>query len=314
MKEVFLGIDTSNYTTSAAVCSGGNVIASFKMPLNVENNSTGLRQSVALFQHIKALPDLMEKVRKTIGDCSVMAVGVSDRPSSRKDSYMPCFLAGVAAASSASAALGVPLYRFTHQLGHIKAAAFSSGLPEELEKEMIAFHVSGGTTDVLHVKNDSVTRIGGTLDLNAGQIVDRVGVQLGLSFPCGPALEDLASKSSYKKASCHVNGFSCNLSGLENMSQKMISDGYSHEDVAAFIILSVCKTLDKIISNIKSAPEYRDLPLLLAGGVMSNKLIKDFIQKKYGAYFAEPIFSSDNAAGVALLCEREYKRAKGIAQ
>ena len=181
------------------------------------------------------------------------------------------------------------------------AAVYSAIMPSLLKAPFAAFHVSGGTTEILLVEpHMQITKIGGTVDLTAGQAIDRIGVMLGLSFPCGPALEKLAQNGQIKRDKICVNELSCNLSGLENKAQKMLRDGVSKEDIAAYTIEFVRRTLAKMSENLRQ--KYPNIPILYAGGVMSCSIIKNDFEKRFGGYFAEAAFSSDNAAGTALLC------------
>ena len=297
-----LGIDTSNYTTSMALCSSeGKIVSNLKKLLPVKQGERGLRQSDAVFAHTLNLPE----VARALGKADIAAVAFSAWPRDNEGSYMPCFLCGKGYAESLSALLDVPCLAFSHQRGHIRAALYSAGAEHLIGTEYLAFHLSGGTTEVLHIKNGDVELIGGTNDLTAGQAIDRVGVMMGLSFPCGTELERLSDKGTAKKCKISVNGYSCNLSGLENLASKMYSEGSSKEDVAAFTIDFVLRTLDKITENLMR--DYPGLPLVYSGGVMSNSTIKNHFKEKYGAYFAEPAFSSDNAAGTALLAYDKLK-------
>lgn len=302
---VFLGIDTSNYTTSAAIVKNGSVDKNCRSPLDVREGERGLRQSDALFQHTKNLPSVMGEIgeRKDIS-----AIGVSARPRDVEGSYMPCFLAGVAAARSLSSILGVPCYEFSHQAGHIAAALYSCGREDLSDKRFIAFHVSGGTTELLLVDNMTVTRIGGTLDISAGQLVDRAGVLLGLKFPCGKELERISAPLESVSCISHVRGLECNLSGVENAVIRMLENGDDRSQVAAFTLKCVLRALDKLTEN--AIKEHGALPVIYAGGVMSNMLIRKQLSEKYDSYFAAPEFSCDNAAGVALLTERRYNENK----
>lgn len=291
-----LGIDTSNYTTSVALCDmNGKIEVNEKLILDVSEGKRGLRQSDAVFSHIKNLPAVFEK----IGKRDIAAVGYSAYPRDVEGSYMPCFLAGKNAACALSGILGIPLYAFSHQRGHIRAALYSADAQHLLGGEYIAFHISGGTTEVLLVKNGEISIIGGTKDISCGQAVDRVGVMLGLKFPCGAELERLITKEDDSKPKICVDGYYANLSGLENIGAKMINEGAGKNEVAAFTINFIKRTLEAITDNIKC--DHPTLPLLFSGGVMSNGIIREAFTNKYGAYFAEPAFSSDNAAGIALL-------------
>lgn len=298
---MFVGFDTSNYTTSVAVFDGKNVFQKKKL-LNVKQGERGLRQSDAVFQHTANMPCLIDDIKDVLQN--VTAIGVSSRPRSIDGSYMPCFLVGENTAVAASAFCNAPLYRTSHQIGHILAALYSVNRLDLVNEPFIAFHVSGGTTEALLVTPDNYEIINARLiaqstDLKAGQAIDRAGVMLGLNFPCGAELDKLAAKSSCEyKIKPAVKGLNCSLSGVENQAQKMLNNNEQHEDIAKFVITYIAETLDIMTQNIIS--EYGELPLLFAGGVMSNSIISKRLGEKYGAYFAEPQFSCDNAAGTAV--------------
>ena len=317
-KKCFVGIDTSNYTTSVAACDvDGKVIANLKAPLSVKSGERGLRQSDAVFAHTKNLPALMDKLSSIIADYEPIAIGVSATPRMVEGSYMPCFLSGIAAAHSFAAVNRLPIYTTAHQNGHVMAAIYSSGEADRLLKDrFLAFHVSGGTTEVLLVSpcmdkhGFCVELVGETDDINAGQAIDRVGVMLGLDFPAGRELEALASRYDGKteKRKICVKDCRCNLSGVENIAQKLYKDGESKEKIAAFTFDFIQRTLCEMASQ--AIEKYGIMPILFAGGVMSNKLMRAAIRDRFEAYFAEPEFSADNAAGVALLCRFAYMKDK----
>lgn len=309
MKRFYIGIDTSNYTTSCALfeASEKKFYSNVKRLLGVSEGERGLRQSDALFAHVKNLPEVTAEALSELTVSDLSAIGVSETPRSVEGSYMPCFLAGVSAASAMANMTRKPLWHFSHQDGHVMAAVWSGNSPDLLSREFIAFHVSGGTTEMLFVSPKEgrfkIEKIGGTADLNAGQAIDRIGVKLGLSFPCGIKLEELALASTEKIArdGICVRGLECNLSGLENRCDKLISAGKSHEYISAYVLDFIGRTLITLTKNAMA--EYGDLPVLYAGGVMSNGIIKKMISAEgFDARFAEPRFSSDNAAGCALLC------------
>jgi N6-L-threonylcarbamoyladenine synthase len=298
---VYLGIDTSNYTTSVALYdSDTKTVIQKKKLLPVKEGELGLRQSDAVFHHTVQLPELMDELLSD-SDIRISAVGVSDAPRRAEGSYMPCFLAGVSAATAASAATHKPLYRFSHQQGHIMAALYSSGREELYNKEFIAFHVSGGTTDVLLVRNGlDVKLIASSLDLKAGQAVDRVGVMLGFPFPAGRFVDELAQKSDKTyKINIKLKDGNCCLSGVENKCKKMLSDGENKEDICRYCIDYIMTALIKMAEYAKK--EYGELPMIFSGGVMSSKVISGCLTERLHASFAKPEFSSDNAAGIAVL-------------
>lgn len=308
----FLGIDTSNYTTSAALFdSEANTIIQSKKLLPVKAGELGLRQSDAVFAHVKQLGDMVQNVFDEYRE-EITAIGVSTRPRDIDGSYMPCFLVGEMAANCLGVALKAPVLPFAHQQGHVAAALYSAGRLDLFRERFIAFHLSGGTTEALLVEPSAeriirCTKIGGSMDLKAGQAVDRIGVMLGLPFPAGKYLEELALKSDRKfKIKPVMKGTECCLSGVENKCRKMLENGEKSEDIALFCLKSVeaalCGMTDATLS------EYGKLPLVYAGGVMSNCIIRNTIENKYGGIFAKPEFSSDNAAGIAVLAAEAYKR------
>lgn len=312
---LFCGIDTSNYTTSAALCNeAGDILANIKIPLPVKDGERGLRQSDAVFAHIKNLPILTEKLRDALDGRRIDAVAVSSKPRDAEDSYMPCFLSGVSAAGMLAAGAGCPIYTTSHQQGHVMASYATSGASVDklFDKypAFIAFHVSGGTTECLLAKPSSdefvIELIGGTLDLNAGQAIDRIGVALGYKFPCGPRMEESALRfnGNIKGIKISVSGGSCNLSGLENNAARMISEGVSEDEICAYTFEFVAKTLNAIAINVRE--QYGDLPIVWAGGVMSNSIIKKRLSSLGNVYFTAPQYSSDNAVGVALIGRNKF--------
>lgn len=313
-KGVILGIDTSNYTTSVALMdSDGELIANIKRPLPVKAGECGLRQSDAVFTHVKNIPSAMQEAGEYLGGRVPIAVGVSTRPRNLEGSYMPCFLSGVAVAESISASAGVPLYRYSHQCGHVMAAIYSSGRYDLLEKEnFCAFHVSGGTTEVLRVSPTETAflaeQVGGTKDLNAGQIIDRVGVFMGLPFPSGAHIEELALKNSSKIPTKRIAlaDLSVNLSGLENMAKDLYEKTGDKALTAAFVLDYVGRALCALAESYEQ--KYGKTDFIFAGGVMSNSIIKGMISKHFSASFAEPRLSSDNAVGIAALTLREISK------
>lgn len=313
-KHCFVGIDTSNYTTSLSFCNGeGEIVANLKCPLPVKEGERGLRQSDAVFLHTRNVPVLFEKARPYFDEYEPLAIGVSSSPRTQEDSYMPCFLAGKATASAVGAALNLPVYEFSHQNGHIMAAYYSSGASADvIEKKFIAFHVSGGTTEVLLVSPNefdfSCEIIGGTMDMNAGQAIDRVGVAMGLRFPCGPEMERLALSVAETTSSgirVSVTDGKCNLSGLENKAIKLFTDTGDKARTAKFVLDFIAETLAKITEQVQS--NYPSLPVIYGGGVMSCSILQKRLAGEK-VYFAEPDFSSDNAAGIALLTRRKHLR------
>ena len=301
----YLGIDTSNYPTSAALWLRSGELLQQKKLLPVREGALGLRQSDAVFAHVKQLGALLEPLLR---DCPepVAAVGVSTRPRDVEGSYMPCFLVGELAAQAAAAACRAPLHRFSHQAGHLAAALYSAGRLDLVGRRFGAFHFSGGTSECLLVGPDEalpfgVELVGRSLDLKAGQAVDRVGRMLGLPFPAGKYLDELAGRSQRQfRVRPVLRGLDCSLSGVENRCRQMLDRGEPACDIARLCMESILAAADGMTARFREA--YGPLPIVYAGGVMCNSLLRRELARRHrDCYFADPAFSADNAAGIAVL-------------
>ena len=306
---IYLGFDTSNYKTSAALFDSqtGKAWGESRF-LQVPEGSLGLRQSEALFQHVRSLGQITESLFEKTGRLPLAAVGYSARPRNQEGSYMPCFLAGESQGRTLAAALNVPFFACSHQQGHIAAAAWSAGRMDLLDRPMLAWHLSGGTTELLHVEPEGVnvkaTLLGGTSDISAGQLIDRTGVLLGLPFPAGKAVDQLAQAGQAKKFTVKLNDFTFSLSGMENKVKAMAEQGAEKADIARFALLTVADVVRR--TTLAALKQYPGLPVLCSGGVASNSLLRQ-VMEPLGAVFAQPRFSTDNAMGAAILTWRAVK-------
>ncbi len=303
-----VGFDTSNYTTSIA-CFNGISGENCSQLLPVKAGELGLRQSDTIFHHTKSLPDLSDRLFSLYPREQILAVGVSTRPRAVDGSYMPCFMVGYSHAKILSDALKVPLFTCSHQQGHVAASLWSARRLDLMDTPHLAWHLSGGTTELLLVepdgKNVKCTKIGGTTDISAGQLIDRTGVMLGLPFPAGRHL-DVCSKSAENtdvfRVKCESMQFS--LSGVENKVQKYFESCANPSETAAYalrcVIGAVCTATEQALKN------YPGLPIVFSGGVASNSLLREKTAR-FQPVFAEPRFSTDNAMGVAVLAYRQLE-------
>ena len=308
MRRVVIGFDTSCYTTSvAAVTVEGEVIASCRRLLPVKLGERGLRQSEGVWHHVRALPERLEELASHIRGCEIAAVCVSARPRDEADSYMPVFHAGDAQGRGLAAMLGVPCFFTTHQRGHIAAARVDSGV---VDGDLLAVHLSGGTTEILSLVGQELTLLGGTLDLHAGQVVDRTGVALGLPFPAGPHLEQLAVQGrseSRLTMTTRNGGLNCHLSGAETQVQRWIASGeLPREDIAREVYDLLSRTVARMICAAAEKTGIRQV--LIAGGVSSSALFRELVtdricrrDRNLRVCFGKPEYSGDNAVGTALI-------------
>ena len=301
---LILGLDTSNYATSMAVLDTADMrlVCDIKRFLPVREGQLGLRQSDAVFHHTQALPELLAAIGEQVDLRRVEAVGVSARPRPVEGSYMPCFTTGITFAKGMTALRGIPLITTTHQQGHIASALFACGEPDLFEKECLVFHVSGGTTDLLHCRGTQIlAQLGTSTDLYAGQAVDRVGVGLGYAFPAGVEVSRLAESCGEEiRPKVSVKGCSCSLSGLENQCSSLLKEGKSPAYVAKYCLLAVARTLEKMM--LAALKEHPGLPVVFAGGVMSSSVVRSYMHSRHPfVRFVDGKFASDNAIGVSVI-------------
>ena len=300
-----IGMDTSNYTTSIAYFDGIDGVNCSKL-LPVKQGELGLRQSDAVFAHTKSLPELSGRLFSHVQNAEITAVGVSTRPRAVEGSYMPCFMVGYSHAKLLSDMLDVPLVEVSHQQGHVAASLWSAGRLDLMDQPHLAWHLSGGTTELLLVepdgKNVVCTRIGGTTDISAGQLIDRTGQLLNLPFPSGKYL-DVLSKEAVRKETFKVkcNDMAFSLSGVQNKVQQFHADCPIPAETAAYALRCVVKAVYLATEQARKA--YPGLPVVFSGGVASNSMLRE-LTAPLNPVFALPQYSTDNAMGVAVLAHR----------
>ena len=304
-----IGIDTSNYTTSIAWFDGTDGLNCSKL-LPVKQGELGLRQSDAVFAHIKSLPELSGRLFSNVPGEDIAAVGVSTRPRAVEGSYMPCFMVGYSHAKLLSDMLQVPLVEVSHQQGHVAASLWSADRLELMDRPHLAWHLSGGTTELLLVepegKNVVCTKIGGTTDISAGQLIDRTGQLLQLPFPSGKHLDDLHCDAVMKdvfRVKCQDMYFS--LSGVQNKVKQFHDKVRDPKETAAYALRCVSKAVYTATEQALKA--YPGLQVVFSGGVASNSMLRSVLAP-VNPVFSQPQYSTDNAMGVAVLTHRMMEK------
>ena len=324
-KMYFMGIDTSCYTSSLAIVDRNEkIIYDGRILLEVGAGSKGLRQSEAVFQHTNNLPKLCEEAMKALDPAQLRCIGVSTRPRNQEGSYMPVFTAGYNLAKVVSSCIKVPIIECSHQQGHIVAGAWS--INKSYSDRYLVYHISGGTTELLLVEDagQEIEIVGGTEDLNAGQYIDRVGVALGIHFPCGKEMDKLCSvkSASLLELPISVKDTTLSFSGPESHVQRLIVKESNKGEafissICGSVFMNIAKALERTIGN--ACMKYNVKNVLMVGGVASNSIIREQLQdsKKLlskGICFdiSLPQYSSDNAVGAAIYTKREYEKLGGL--
>lgn len=306
MPKLYLGIDTSYYTSSLAlVDETGRLLEDRRRPLPVPEGLRGVAPSHGVWEHLNAMPSMVEEVLAGRRD-QIAAVAASVRPRPQEGSYLPAFRVGEGFGRSLAAALGVPFIPTTHQEMHVMAGLWSSDRAPQGER-FLAVHLSGGTTELLQVTRRrggfDEELLGGTQDLHCGQFVDRVGVALGLPFPAGPHLERLAAGATAPVSiPAFVRGRTVGFSGAEAAALRLVGK-VNAPDLALGLFHCVAKTLEKWLRPAMAETGLHEV--LIVGGVAANLLIRERLRSRLRANlsFAAPRFSVDNAVGVALIAK-----------
>lgn len=306
-----LGIDTSNYKTSVAIVDAeGQILADARRFLQVRDGERGLRQSEAFFQHIQQLPNLLtealSQAQSVDPDGKVVAISVSDRPRPVEQSYMPVFTAGVRMAQCfALGAESAPLQTFSHQEGHVRAAIYETDLLPT--NRFLALHFSGGTTEAVIWDGGKISIVGGTKDLAFGQVLDRTGVALGLAFPAGEALDQMALAAGPVKGNflppVHAKEGTIHLSGIESACAREIEKGIRPEILIPMLFQRLGGAMMELVLDLVAQTGCQDV--LFAGGVSSSQYLRAYIEEhakgRFRPVFGRRTLASDNAVGIALL-------------
>ncbi len=223
---------------------------------------------------------------------------------------MPCFLAGITAASAVAETAGAVLIKAAHQEGHIQSGFIGREAPHAGES-FLAVHASGGTTEILLCARDSggfsAEIIGGTADISAGQFIDRCGVAMGLGFPCGKAMDALYTRDADAlKLPLSVKGSRIFFAGGETRVRQLIDSGAEKNSIVRAVFDNIAASLAAAV--ICAVKESGIKKVLFTGGVSASVNIGAAVGEKLDGVcevrFAERRYCTDNAVGTALLGER----------
>jgi N6-L-threonylcarbamoyladenine synthase len=325
MTKCFLGIDTSNYTTSIAVVDQKrNLLFDARKLLTIQSGQRGLRQSDAFFQHIHNMPILFQKLSNTLKNYNIQGISVSSRPRPVEKSYMPVFRAGQSFGKSMAYLFNCTYQEYSHQENHIESAKWSLHAPIATEA-FIGVHISGGTTEILYVKNNEeasykIDIIGGTTDISAGQFIDRMGVKLGFNFPAGKDMDRLAMDQTVRhtlKLPVSVKDTYISFSGPETMAYKLLQQNENKTIAAQVVLKCIAQSLEKAIIN--SCRKMGLNQILIMGGVAASQYLRCYLsehlaKRNYMVHFGEGQYCTDNAVGVALLASKNKDTERSLTE
>jgi len=243
----------------------------------------GVVPEIASRAHLEALVPTMRRALDTAGIDRPDAVAATIGPG-----LAGALMVGVAAAKAYSAAWGVPFYAVNHLGGHLAADVYDHGpLPE-----CVALLVSGGHTHLLHVRSlgEPIVELGSTVDDAAGEAYDKVARLLGLGYPGGKVLDDLA-RTGDPEAVVFPRGmtgprddpYTFSFSGLKTAVARYVEANPAAvaADVAAGFQESVADVLTA--KAVRAASDLGVATLLIAGGVAANSRLREMAEQRCAA-------------------------------
>lgn len=274
-RKLILAIESSCDETSVAVIEDGNRILSNVVASQVKSHQRfgGVVPEVASRHHVEqillCLEEALEKAEVTPAELSAVAVTYGP-------GLVGALLIGISAAKAFAWANQLPLIPVNHMAGHIYAAQFV----KMLEFPLMALLVSGGHTELVYMKEAGEFEIiGETRDDAAGEAYDKVGRILGLPYPSGKAIDELAHQGQdtfhFPRAMLQEDNFDFSFSGLKSAfintvhNAEQRNEALDQADLAASFQASVIEVL--VTKTIKSCQSYPVKQLVVAGGVAANQ-------------------------------------------
>lgn len=315
-KLLTLAIETSCDETSAAVTENGRDVLSniISSQIEIHKDYGGVVPEIASRHHLRdinrVVDKALEEAGKTMDDMDM--IGVTYGPG-----LVGALLIGLATAKAYALAKDIPLVGVNHMHGHICANYIEH---RDLAPPFTAIIVSGGHTDLAEVTGYNSCRIlGCTRDDAIGEAYDKVARILGLGYPGGPAIDELAKKADperikFKRVFLEKGSKDFSFSGIKTAvlnymnTERQVGREPDVAHVAAGFQEAV---LDVIVTkSVETALERKDKKLVMAGGVAANSRLREMLEKKcedegIKLYYPSPVLCTDNGAMIG--CAAYYK-------
>ena len=297
-----LGIESSCDETSVAVIKNGREVLSniINSQIKIHEKFGGVVPEIASRNHIEAISDVTKEAlaqsNKTFNDIDNIACTYGP-------GLVGALLVGVSYAKGLSYALNKPLTGTNHIEGHIAGNYISH---KELKPPFLCLIISGGHTHLVHICDyDKFEILGRTKDDAIGEAFDKVARVIGLGYPGGPKVDNLAKegKANIELPKTHIDGLDFSFSGIKTA---IINLHHKNPDINKS---DLCASFEKYVTDIllentiKAAKMLDINTIALAGGVSANSYIREnFInleKEGYKIYYPDPILCTDNAAMIA---------------
>jgi len=322
---IVVGIETSCDETAVAVLDGGEILSNVVLSQQIHSNYGGVVPELASREHQKALPVILKQALQEAGikKENIECVAVTYGPG-----LIGALLIGLEFSKGLAFSLGVPIIGVNHLEGHLWSYTLEHDI---IDRDFVALIISGGHSIIVKVESfGKYTILGETLDDACGEAFDKVGKLLGLGYPAGKQIDELAKKGnpdfhrfptlkpSKDKLFLSFSGLkTAVLYYLRELSQEYINTHLS----------DICASFQKAVAEIlifrlkKAFKTYQYEHLVVAGGVAANSYLKKRFQEMANQLgikliVPSPVLCTDNGASIAKVgtfyLERNIKSSFGL--
>ena len=292
---ICLGIESTAHTFGVGIIdTKGKILANVKDSYTTEKG--GIHPTEAKEHHIKVADKIIEEalIEANIKSSDIDLISFSQGPG-----LAPCLIVGMEKAKELSKKLNVPFVGVNHCCAHLEIGRLLTKA-----KDPVLLYVSGANTQIIAYEGGKYRIFGETLDNGVGNFLDSFARELGLGFPGGPKIYDLALKGkNYIELPYVVKGMDISVGGiLTNLKQKINSGNYKKEDLAYSCQETVFAMLIEVAERAMAHCEKKEL--LLGGGVACNKRLQEMAkimckERNAKCFILENQFNVDNGLMIA---------------
>ncbi len=301
---MILGIESTAHTFGVGICYKGKILANVRDMYKTE--SGGIVPMESAKHHKRVAAEIYERALKEAGitEDKISVIAVSNAPG-----LAPCLYEGVGFAKELARRLGVKLIGVNHCIAHLEIGQ-SIGA-----KDPVLLYASGANTQVIAYAGGKYRVFGETLDVGVGNFIDKFARVLGLGFPGGPKIEELARTGRYIELPYSIKGMDVSFSGMATKLEQLYKKGDTKEDLAFSLQQTAFAMLVEAAERALAHTEKREL--VLGGGVACNSRLQEMCQvmcKEIGAKYFCPAkdLLVDNGAMIAFTGEIMLKAGNSV--
>jgi len=297
---IIVGIETTAHTFGVGVVKDGKVLSNVRDMYTTEEG--GIIPMDSAKHHVKVAEEVWVKALKDaeVDEKDVKAIAVSNAPG-----LVPCLIEGMKFAKKKCKELKIGLVCVNHCVAHLEIGRITGA------KDPVLLYASGANTQIIAYASGKYRVFGETLDIGIGNFIDNFARFIGIGFPGGPKIQELAKKGGYSELPYSIKGMDVAFSGMLTKLKQMYEKGIKIEDLSfslqetAFAML--VEAAERALAHIGKKE------LLLGGGVGCNSRLQEMCEimcKERGCKFFVPSrdLLVDNGGMIAYLGEIMFKK------